>query len=204
MPIGGADGIGFDEAVPSDGEAAGLGDDRIRSLKTSLRQGIGSEHNWPSAGGNAVGYHLYGSARPYYGLQSAVSSSGTDGRLFMASDSSRLFGVGSGGTTYLGGPAVISAGSFPGSLPQRAIWQEEWGIGATGSGASLTITVPNSGFSGAPYVQVSQVAPTVDGGLVNLLVSNVGATSFIVTAAQGAVYSSGITFFWRSVGTRTL
>lgn len=198
MPV-----IGWDEATPSDGEAVGLGDDRVRSLKTSLRQGLDGEHVWPSAGGDS-GVHRLGSARAYYGLQSTVSSSGTDGRLMQTSDTSRLFHVGSGGTSYLGGARGISAGSFPGSTPQRHHWVEEFGIGYNGSNASVLITIPNSGYSGAPYVQLTQTHPDVTGGICTLMASNVGATSFIVSAVQNSVYASTVSFFWRSIGTRVL
>ncbi len=35
MPIGGSN-VGWDNTTPADTESAGLGDDRIRSLKTSI------------------------------------------------------------------------------------------------------------------------------------------------------------------------
>src|SRR3990167_5276461 len=123
--------IGWDEAKPAGQDSLGLGDEEIRSLKTSLRVGLGAEHVWPSGGGDA-GVHLLGSARPYFGAQSLVSSTGTDGRLMMTSDSSRLFGVGSGGTVLYGGATAILAGSFPGSAaPQRSYWAMEFGIANT-------------------------------------------------------------------------
>src|SRR6185436_16344531 len=143
--------IGWDENSPPDTESAGLGDDRIRSLRTSLRVGLDGEHVWPSASGDA-GVHRLGSGRPYYGLQSAVSSSGSDGRLMQTSDTSRLFGVGSGGTSFIGGPTVLSAGSFPGTVPQRHYWAEEFGEGKTAASGTTTVGFPNSGYSGKPFV----------------------------------------------------
>lgn len=197
--------IGWNESSPDGADSLGLGDNEIRSLKTSLRQGLDAEHVWPSGGGDA-GVHRLGAARTYVALQSLVSSTGTDGRLFHASDTSRLFGVGSGGTTYLGGPTVLSAGSFPGSLPQRAIWVEEWGEGKTVSGAT-TITIPNSGYSGKPYVLVTPILTSLaaDGGAAILWTSGVGKTTFAVNSrlTDGATTSSH-SFVWRSVGTRTL
>src|SRR3990167_7872946 len=107
-PIGGSN-IGWDSTLPSDGESAGLGGDRIRSLKTSVQEALNNEHNFASGGGANTGYHLLGSARPYYGAQSLVSSSGSDARLMVTSDTSRLFHVGSVATSFIGGPAAISA-----------------------------------------------------------------------------------------------
>src|SRR2546430_16003806 len=85
----------------------------IRSIVTSLRNGLAVEHNWPNASAPNFGYHLLGSARAYYDTQSNASSSGTDGRLLVASDTSRLFHVGSGGTMYLGDARPLSAGRVP-------------------------------------------------------------------------------------------
>src|SRR5437588_10006647 len=151
--------LGWNEASPADTESAGLGDDAIRSLKTAIRVGMDSEHNWPTSGLGA-GVHRLGSARAYYGAQSLVSSSGTDGRLMVASDTSRLFHVGSAGTMLLGGNAVLSVGSQPVG-GQTFYWamglgQDSFAISQT----AKTITIPNSGFSGSPFVFLTPFAPT--------------------------------------------
>src|SRR2546430_4570823 len=104
--------IGWDESLPSDSENAGLGDDRIRSLKTSLRIGLDGEHVWPSGGGD-VGVHRLGSAPAFYGVQNLVSSTGADGRLMGSSDTSRVFYVRAARGPFLGGAPVLSVGSPP-------------------------------------------------------------------------------------------
>ena len=201
MPV-----IGWNESAPDGGDSLGQGDEQIRSLKTSLRQGLDAEHVWPSGGGDA-GVHRFGSARPYVGAQSLVSSTGTDGRLMQTSDSSSLFGVGSGGTTYLGGPTVLSAGSWPGgSAPQRYIWQMEFGEGKTASGAT-TVTIPNSGYSGAPFIIVTPKLTSLaaDGGAAILWTSGVGKTTFTVNSRlTDGVTTSAHSFVWQSCGTRVL
>lgn len=200
MPV-----IGWNESQPADTDSAGLGDDQIRSLKTSVRVGLDGEHVWPSGGGDA-GVHRLGSARVAYNAQSLVSSAGTDGRLMQTSDTSRLFHTGSGGTSFIGGPTVISAGSFPGTVPQRAVWVEEFGEGRTASG-STTITIPNSGYSGVPFIfltlRVTSLA--ADGGAAIIWPSGVGPTTFAVSSrlTDGATISSH-SFYWRSIGSRTL
>lgn len=146
--------ISWNESSPAGADSAGLGAQEFRSLKTAIRTGLDTEHNWPSAGGDA-GVHRLGSGRPYYGPQSAVSSTGTDGRLMMTSDTSRLFGVGSAATVLIGGPTVISAGSFPGGLPQRHYWAVEFGIAGLNSSGSATVTIPNSGYSGVPFIYLT-------------------------------------------------
>lgn len=193
--------ITWQEGSPADTDSAGLGDDQIRSLKTSIRVGLDGEHVWPSAGGDA-GVHRLGSARAYYGAQSLVSSSGTDARLMLTSDTSRLFGVGSAGTSFIGGATVISAGSYPGTVPQRFIWVEEFGIGKTVSGNTI-ISIPNSGYSNAPFVFLTAFNTNVVAQIMTL--TNVSATQFTVnSSATDLVGNSNTTFFWRSIGTRTL
>lgn len=194
--------IGWDEASPSDVENAGLGDDRMRSIKTSARNALADEHNWPSSGGTGFGYHLKGSARPYYGTQSRVSSDGTDGRLMVASDSSQLFAPNSVGTVLIGGPTVLSLGTFPGTVPQRAQWVEEVGLAKTGAGSG-TVTIPNSGYSGKPYVFVSSF--TVGPVFLSVDQDSISGTQFTVSSYSfNGASLSNVTYVWRSLGTRTL
>lgn len=202
MPIGGSN-IAWNNSDPPDTESAGLGDDRIRSLKTSVQEGLDNEHNWPSGGGANTGYHRFGSARAYVGTQSLVSSSGSDGRIMLTSDTSRLFHVGSAGTSFIGGPTVISVGSYPGlAPPQRFIWVEEFGDGKTVSGATQ-ITIPNSGYSGNPFVFLTAFNTNVVAQIMTL--AAVSPTQFTVrSSATDLVGNSTTTFFWRSIGTRTL
>lgn len=197
--------IGWDETSPSDNESAGLGDDRIRSLKSSIRIGLDGEHVWPSGGGDAGGHRL-GSARPFFGAQSLVSSTGSDGRLMLTSDTSALFGVGSGGTVLLGGPTVLSAGSFPGTVPQRHYWAVEFGEAKSDAIGVATVTFPNSGFSGLPYTQAtagrsSQVPRIV--GILFLPNPTATSVSFGVWNISAASVSN-YTVNWFSIGTRVL
>lgn len=198
----------FDLNSPPDTESMALTDDRIRSLKSTVQQVLDDEHSFPSAGGANVGYHRLGSARAYVGTQSQVSSSGTDGRLMVASDTSRLFGVGSGGTVMYGGPNVISAGTTVGvSFPQRSYWAMEWGFSETGSSGSVRITIPNSGFSGIPLVFITGRVPSVASTMHSFAhyPEDTGA-SFIVSAINGAasVFVPNQQFAWLSIGTRAL
>ena len=189
-------------AQPSDTDSAGLGDDVIRSLKTSLQIGLSGEHTWPSAGGDA-GVHLLGSARAFVAAQSLVSSSGTDGRLMFASDTSRFFHVGSGGTSYVGSPYNLEIFPYPsGSAPQREVWVEEHGVGFVPASSTGTI-IAFTGFNGIPFVSASAWSDNVTGPGIALVLSSVGATSFSLLGSVGATTTSNFSFFWRSMGTRT-
>lgn len=194
--------ISWDEGKPAGADSLGIGDDQIRSDKTAIRTAIDTEHVFPSGGGDA-GVHRLGSARAHYAIQSLVSSSGTDGRLMQTSDTSQFFHVGSAGTSLIGGATVISAGSYPGNVPQRAYWAMEFGEGKTASGV-VQVTYPNSGYSGRPFVQVTPKLTTETTACI-LWIDSVGATSFMVQSrlTNGATTSSH-SFYWQSIGTRTL
>jgi hypothetical protein len=197
--------VGWDESSPPDTESAGLGDDRIRSLMTSLRVGLDDEHVWPSGGGDA-GKHRLGSVRAYYGPQSAVSSSGTDGKLMMTSDTSRLFHAGSGGTSYIGGSTVLSLAPGYVGYPQRSHFVEEFGLVQVpgGSGGSVVVNIPNSGYSGVPIVSLTQneISSAATVGLASYGAIGLTASSFVVFVSGGI--GQTFTFAWRSLGTRVL
>jgi hypothetical protein len=193
--------IGWDEGSPADTESAGLGDDRIRSLKSSVRIGLDSEHVWPSGGGDA-GVHRLGSARAYYGTQSLVSSTGTDGRLMTTSDTSRLFQVGSGGTALVGGATAILGGAFPGTVPQRHYWALDAGAQEASTGDQESIAF-NSLYSGLPFVTLS--AHTTTNKTILLHIRTLGAGSMAVSSYLTAGgFASGHTINWMSLGTRVL
>lgn len=198
----------FDLSVPADSESMGLTDDRIRSVKSTFQQALDDEHNFPATGGSNVAYHRLGSARPYYGTQSAVSSSGTDGRLMVTSDTSRLFAVGSAATSFIGGPGVVSIGTYPGGAPpQRHVWVEEVGAGMTDSSGGLSVLFPNSGFSGAPYVFASIItnnASSVGAYAVAGFALSATSVRFSVWQTDTLTSAQSIHVMWRSLGTRVL
>ena len=118
------------------------------------------------------------------------------------SDTSRLFHVGSGGTVFLGGPTVISAGSFPGGAPpQRFHWVEEFGIAQTKSGTTI-VTYP-AAYSGEPFIFLTPIKNSPLDEAV--WVTAVGTGTFGVRSnATNDLNASSTTFFWRSIGTRVL
>lgn len=202
--------IAWNESSPADADSAGGGDDAIRSLKTSIRVGLATEHVWPSAGGDA-GVHLPGSARAYFGTQSRVSSAGTDGRVMWTSDTSNFFHVGSGGTAFIGGAKAISHVSFPGfAPPQTVAWVEDSGA-QLNSGGLETITF-NAAFNGVPHVTVSaESAGLPSTRAIGLTITNLSATQAIVnpvliqTASVAQLTTASVfTLHWRSIGTVTI
>ncbi len=191
--------IGWNENAPAGSDSLGIGDDEIRSTKTAIRTAIDAEHVFPSAGGDA-GVHRLGSGRPYIGAQSLVSSTGTDGRLMWASDTSRFFHVGSGGTAFIGGPQVLSVSSYPGTVPQRHYWAIEMGIAMTG--ALGTVAVNYSAFSGAPFVTATAVDNLGTAAKTVNLTGTVNTTQATFHSYTGSTSTSNVTFHWMSIGTR--
>lgn len=214
MALGGFVAGTWDEAVPAAGESVGLGDDRIRSVKTTLRQALDSEHVWAAAGGT-VGQHRAGSARAFFGPQSSVSLSDSsnvaDGRMMIASDTSKLFGAGSGGTVLLGpGPLALSVGSYlPVTFPQRLQLVVEMGDVLTGSGGTFNVTFA-SAFSTAPRVFATSSATSASNGnitvgvVTNVLGISASAFSGYMRYTNDGVLTSAQTASWLAIGHRAL
>jgi hypothetical protein len=207
MPLGGAN-IGWVETDPPDTASAGLGDDEFRSLKTALRNALDSEHNWPSGGGADTGYHRLGSARVFVGTQSTVSSSGTIGRLQLTSDTSRLFGVGSGGTSLFGGATVLLHGTFPtGGVPQRSYWAVEMGQSTADlATADGSVTFDNSGFSSVPRVCITSLKRSIaDNTPIVSSITEITTTTFAyVCQFNSGTSAIGTRVQYIAIGDRTL
>lgn len=174
----------------------------IRSIVTSVRVGLAAEHTWPTSTGPGFGVHLLGSCRPFYDVQSNVSSSGTDGRTLVTSDSSRLFHVGSAGTMLLGGQTALLVGDSP-TGGQRFYWAVESGTGKTNAQGTATVTIQNSGYSGVPNVMLTtwDVSKSGVGAGIG---ATLNATQFEVFTHNPNGVGSAASFFWYSIGTRTL
>ena len=212
MALGGFNAGTWDATIPAGGESVGLGDDRLRSVKTTLQQALDSEHVWPSGGG-IVGQHRAGSARAFYGLQSQLSSSSAsvvaDGSMMVTSDTTRLFSTGAFGVAMLGaGPKALSLDTTAGMTfaPQNVRWAMEVGVVASPSSVH-TVTFPSSGFSGIPFLQVSiytQVQGANDPGRCFKLhsLNQAQFVGSIVIAENGDAAVAGI--MWMSTGTRAL
>ena len=203
MPLGGST-ISWDASTPAGTESIGLGDDRIRSMKTSVQEALDNEHNFPAAGGASTGYHKLGSARAHVGTQSRVSSGDTDGRLMIASDTSNFFAPMSAGTVLVGGMNTILVGpdSSLVSAPQRFYWAIESGAATTnGATAETIVTFANSGFSTAPIIVV--------GGTNVAFINHTSRTTSVIfqsfqTTGGSAVSSGGVGVRWLALGHRIL
>jgi len=197
--------IGWDETKPANGDQIASGDDQIRSDKTALRTALDDEHVFPSSGGTA-GYHRYGSARAFFDVESNVSSAGTDGRLMVSSDNSRLFHVGSNGTMHLGGfGALLGIASNSGYTLGP---QHYYAIDITGGQSSSTGMINHtfaSAFSGTPVTFIQSDRSTSGLGTVyeiwTVTASTFQARSLLTDWATATGNKSYVAI---SIGTRLL
>lgn len=202
MPLGGAV-ILWNEAKPAGSDSAGQGDDEMRSIKTSVRNALDSEHFFASSSSTA-GAHRPGSARVFSGPRSELSASGDSfaaGRLMQTSDESKLYSVGTH-PVFLGGPNVLSIASSRVTFPQVHRWEMEGGIG-TGSGHTVEV-VFSTPFLAPPVVTVSALANQGTEREYAMLYT-VTASSF--TASQrgdDGTEASNATMHWMAFGIRAL
>ncbi len=222
MAIGGLN-TGWDNTTPAAGDDSGLGDDHFRSIKTSLQEILDSEHDFTTTGGTKTGMHRHGSALPYVGVQSNVSSADTLGRFYFASDESRLYVLGdasSRGTIYIGGVnSVEHKGSGTGfstgddTGARNVIWVTQSGHTQLVSGG-ITVVFTNTGgvaYNGIPVVTASiwtsGIDPTL--GAVTGWFGAITKTGFVYAGRQtaqvgGAPTASKGTVVWQSIGSVTI
>lgn len=200
MPSIGGVPIQWDENKPAGQDSLGIGDDQIRSDKTAIRSALAAEHIWPSTGGPNTGAHVLGSARPFVGLQSTVSSSGSDGRLMWCSDTSNFFHVGSGGSAFIGGAQAVLVNAYPGAVPQRAYWALEAGQAKTSGVGVVTVTY-SAGFNGLPYITLGAIGGAVATYATIGSTNNANQVEIRTWNSSGAALSS-ISVNWQSLGTR--
>jgi hypothetical protein len=210
MALGGIN-AGLNTSVPSGSSQAGPGQQDLRSIKTTFQEVLDSEHHFPNTGGAGSGAHRLGSARAFYGAASALSSSDTDGRLYIDSTNSRLHHAGSSNTILLGGryatlaypvlrwmsPFLVSSADTP-SVDEH--WALETGMGIMPKGSLSTILQLRTTFLHAvPTItpaSTNEDSSTVTQRPLPALSSGpiVGATVTIVNTDTSGVVSSAGTY----------
>jgi len=212
--------VGWDNTAPANDDSAGLGDDEFRSFKTSIQTLVDAEHEFSTTGGANSGRHRPGSAMPYSDLQSRVSAGDLEGRLYYASDTSRLFALGaqtSDATNFIGGRNVVENSARQHSVDgttndtgaRNLIWAQESGLETiVNGGASITF---DTAYGAIPHV-VSSV--WTEGGSPNppttlyTALSTTGfntSTRYIPTSGADTTSLPSLgTLMWQSLGTRAI
>jgi len=190
----------WSEAVPSGSSAVGQFPNYARSVWAAISTGMAVEHLWNASGGGSeasAGDLRPGGSRAFFDVQSQSSAPGSQqtGRLFFASDASRLFVYDSTGT-YLAATAFFeehatNAGS--------GYWLRQSGQTtiSTGTG-TLSITFP------VPYLVTPLVYFTdyCDAGVRagTLVGASVTPTGFTSSWSQTRGPSNA-SLVWESLGT---
>ncbi len=202
--------IPWDESAPQNTDRyqdlAGV----LRSLKTNLSGALGSSFYWPgTAGGSAAsaGQALPGSIRAFYAAQSAYSapSSSSSGALFVASDTSRLFGGGSSLSLFLGSASAVEGATLPGGA--RVRWVTSLTTGAvvdvngtfgTSDQTIVNVVWSNGNFPAAAGYDVAPVANVglwletpggkhaVQGMMISTSTITTGGASFVLSVLSRA------------------
>lgn len=155
---------GLNTSTPSGTSQAGLGPQDFQSVKTTFQQVLDSEHNFPSTGGAGSGAHRLGSARAFVGTASQVSSSDTDGRFMITSDTSRLYHVSSATTMLLG---------------------SRFAVEMTPSGVTIGGTATASKVTQVYRMEAGQFVMTSTGTVITL------QNSYVANTVTGTVCHSG-------------
>ena len=205
--------------IPDEGLASTL-----TTQKTAIREGMERAMFWTDSSGLSAGQPrwTYGSvgstARAFYDVASNASSqvSATkplDGRLYIASDTSRFYGYTSSRTVPLGSVnatvfsnSTANAASSLNTIPSNQRFLVQIGSGtatsAAAGGSGVTTAFPTA-YSTPPLIQVSGGAGST-ANIGHISVQTSSTTNFTVIAT--VVYGAGVSvnFYWRSTGTVTL
>jgi len=142
---------------------------------------------WAGSGGGSAassGQMKPGAARTFFAAQSVISAN-SDGCLFIASDTSRLFHVGSAGSTLLGSARAIEADSVPGG---NARWVVSASTIPNGTNTAHGVT-----YDGIPSVALSLTtsASTFGAAVISALTTG-GITVEVYRVGSGAAYAAGV------------
>lgn len=184
----------------------------------AFRQGIEQTFLWTQSSGASAGEPLHssastkpGAARAFFGPASQVSAS-KDGRLFVTSDTSRLYAVPSGGSVLLNSNRAVlgDSASYVTNASALSVLEglkasTRWFVqsGSTNppfvSTATIKITFPVP-YTVAPRVMVMPLlSSATNNGVMLSITSLTGSSMSVRPGQQGPVTSWG--FLWRSAGT---
>lgn len=192
--------ITWNESVPSGTSPVGTTPAYCQDLWPAIASGLATEHFWPGAGGASdasAGVLLPGASRAFVAARSASSApnSQLSGRLFFASDTSRLLLYDSTGTFLAGTPFLSEVSGSATS----GYWLRQTGSLYTNvnvdNRASIPITFP------IPFVAVPaiRVTPSRTAAAVNPFTVS-AATFASAISTIGVASLSDLTIFWEAFG----
>jgi hypothetical protein len=213
--------MAWQEAKPSPSDIPNLDlASLITSNKLALRQGLEKHSFWTDASTNSIGIPRLsdgsfgpGACRAYFAPDSSMStadaaSKALAGRLFITSDTSRLFGfVDSSSTPVLLGStrAITYATGSQATIPSNTRVLMQLGtasIVATSSGTSIAAVTFPTAYDAAPRVTITPFG--VSAFTVNLAfhaLTSITASGFSVALRSLGATPYATSVVWRSHGT---
>jgi hypothetical protein len=186
----------------------------LTSNAIAFRTGVEKHSYWTDSSGVSAGQTRFsdgsfgpGSFRAFFDAESSLSTALStvkplSGRLYVASDTKRLYGFTSAGTVPLGGRNVIAyLGASAATIQSNVRTLIQIGSLSSVPGSS-TITYPTA-YAVAPVVQITVMSSgTTHFGIAKANV--VGTATF--SSSLSAVYgdNSAMTILWKSTGTVAL
>ena len=188
--------ITWTEGSPGSKSDMSAGAQAVRDLKVAIADGVEPSMYWPGSGGGSAasaGVMRLGTFRTYYAAASNVSLGADTGRVFYASDTSRV---------YVIQPSVDSLPVLSGYAPEhpRSVASTARWVISSGTLASGSVTTFPSAYGAVPMVWTNmyQLAGTTT-------VESLSATSFLASmhTSDGTNWSRGTDHWveWISLGT---
>lgn len=185
------------------------------SQKTHFSAYVGKHFFWNDSSNVSAGIPRLsdgspgpGSAHAFYGTASQVSHVSAGGKLMLASDTSRFYGLHSGQSTFLGSPsAVVYGGDSITTITGGTRWLVQSGATSSlvtaGVGLNFSITFPVAYAAVAPLIELTPAASIVTQAVTSRISGTPTVSAFSVNV--GVLVSGGTAgFYWRSVGTVSL
>ena len=184
----------WNSQMPSNESSIMDGDDLLRSHWSILNAAWAEEHFFSAS---STGVHALGSARPFYGLRSAVSVRPDVARLMLTSDNTQLWSVSSNLSQLLTARPQHLLESFQ-TATANCIWAES-NVTQVGLGSG---NVPfGLSYGALPFVQVS--VQTSEHTILHpvILAISVSSVSCIAYDTTGVDRTGTTLFHVRSIGT---
>lgn len=192
--------IAWTESVPSGTSPVGTTPAYCQDLWPAIASGLATEHYWPGAGGGSdasAGVLLPGASRAFVAARSASSVPNDQmlGRLFFASDTSRVLYYDSTGTYLMGTPFLSEvSGSATSGYHLRQTGSLYTNVNVDNR-TSIAITYPIP-FLAAPTIQVTPSHISVT--LTPVGISAATFASGISTLGVASI--SDVTIAWEALG----
>ena len=192
----------WDETTPSGTSQVRQTDDEFVSVKSSIRSAFGNEHEFSTAVADHVrGTHKQGSARAWVDVESNLSVSGTSyiGRLYITSDTSRLFAIpASGVTLFLGSSRALEHATALAS--QNSYWCVQTGTDTSAPDVADGDIVFSPAFDSTPHVALTSVITNLSNPLiVSIKAVSASAVTYVTHNHSGAS-AGGAVVHYHAVG----